>query len=311
VGATLVSVFMGTPRFAVPALEALSEATRIALVVTQPDRPAGRGRVLEPPPIKVAAEALGIEVAQPAVVKGRRFADRIASLGPDLLVTAAFGRLLGRSLLAVPRFGCLNVHASLLPRHRGAAPINRAILAGDERTGVSIIGMVEQLDAGPVYHAVETEIGPDETAGELSERLALLGAEALRHVIAHVGEIEPAEQDPAGVSWAPSLAKADGAIDWSRTAAELHDHVRGMHPWPCAATVLDGEPLKVHRARVAADMSGPSRPGTVLAHSAAGLDVACGDGALRLLALQLPGRKRLDAAQFHAGRRVDVGTVLG
>jgi methionyl-tRNA formyltransferase len=307
----LVSVFMGTPRFAVPALEALAEASELRLVVTQPDRPTGRGRRREPPPVKVAAEARGIEVIQPEVVKGKRFARRIAELKPDLVVTAAFGRMLGPSLLDTPGLGCVNVHASLLPRHRGAAPINRAILAGDVVTGVSIARMVEELDAGPVLHRLETEIGPDETAGELSERLAVLGAEALVDVVTRFGEFEPVAQDPAAVTWAPMLAKRDGVIEWSRSAAELHDHVRGMHPWPCATTVLDGESLKVHCAAVVEGPARASTPGTVIRHSKLGLDVGCGEGVLRLLELQLPGKKRLDAQQFHAGRRVAEGAVLG
>lgn len=307
----LVSVFMGTPRFAVPALETLARTSDLRLAVTQPDRRAGRGRRLEPPPVKVAAEALGVEVIQPEIVKGKRFAARIAELEPDLLVTAAFGRLLGPSLLAVPRRGCINVHASLLPRYRGAAPINRAILAGDAETGVSIIRMVDELDAGPVYHSLRTAIDPEETAGELSERLALLGAEALAHVVARLDELEPVEQDPDRVSWAPMLEKGDGVIDWSRRADELHNHVRGMHPWPCGVTTLDGEQLKVHRARVIEGAPGAGPPGSVVQHSAVGLDVACGEGVLRLLELQLPGRKRLDARQFHAGRVARVGTILG
>jgi methionyl-tRNA formyltransferase len=307
----LVSVFMGTPRFAVPALEALAEASELRLVVTQPDRPAGRGRRLEPPPVKIAAEALEVEVIQPEVVKGKRFAGRIAGLQPDLLVTAAFGRILGPSLLAVPRLGCLNVHASLLPRYRGAAPISRAILAGDTSTGVSITRMVEELDAGPVFHRIEIEIGPDETAGELSERLSRLGAEALVEVLTRFDELEPFEQSPDEVSWAPALEKRDGVIDWSRPAGELHNHVRGMHPWPCATTTLDGTRLKVHRAMVIEGAARSERPGTVLQNSSLGLDVACGQGVLRLLELQLPGRKRLDARQFYAGRFARIGTILG
>jgi methionyl-tRNA formyltransferase len=302
---------MGTPRFAVPALEALAEVSDLELVVTQPDRPSGRGRRLEPPPVKVVAEALGIDVIQPNVVKGRRFSRRIAELAPDLLVTAAFGRILGPSLLAVPRLGCVNVHASLLPRYRGAAPISRAILAGEARSGVSIVRMVEELDAGPVYYTREVDIDPGETAGELSERLARLGAEALVEVVPRLGDLEPVEQDPDEVSWAPMLEKSEGTIDWSRTAKELHDHVRGMHPWPCAVTFLDRAPLKVHRARILEGGPGDAPPGTVVGHTALGLDVACGSGVLRLLDLQLPGRKRLDARQFHAGRRVDVGVRLG
>lgn len=307
----MTSVFMGTPRFAVPTLETLARISDLRLVVTQPDRPAGRGRRLEPPPAKIAAAALGIEVVQPPKIKGRRFAGQIAALEPDVLVTAAFGRILGRRLLGVPRLGCLNVHASLLPRYRGAAPINWAILKGEVRTGVSIIRMVEELDAGPVFHEIETRIGPDETAEELTDRLSLLGAAALAEVLEHLEDTAPVEQDPAAVSWAPVLHKADGIIDWQRSAEDLHNHVRGMHPWPCATTSIGGQPLKIHRAAVLDRRSSPGRPGAVLLHSGDGLDVACGSGVLRLLELQLPGKKRLDAQQFHAGRQIPEGTVLG
>jgi methionyl-tRNA formyltransferase len=302
---------MGTPDFAVPALRRLAEISDVRLVITQPDRPVGRGRKLEPPPVKRAAQSLGIEVVQPAVVKGRRFAKQIATVAPDVLVTAAFGRILGRALLDTPRLGCLNVHASLLPAYRGAAPINHAILAGERRTGVSIMRMDEGLDTGPVYRTASVEIGSDETAGALTVRLAELGAEVLARVLADLEELEPRPQDEARASWAPMLKKSDGRIDWRRPARELHDLVRGVHPWPGATTTLEGKPLKVHRA-VVLDGPEPGAPaGTVLRHSALGLDVACGSGALRLLELQLPGKKRLPARAFHAGRPVASGAVLG
>jgi methionyl-tRNA formyltransferase len=309
--ARLASVFMGTPDFAVPVLGALARVSDLRLVVTQPDRPVGRGRRVEPPPVKVAAAELGVPLIQPPKVTGRRFAARIATREPDVLVTAAFGRILGRKLLVVPRLGCLNVHASLLPSYRGAAPINWAILNGEPRTGVSIVKMVEQLDAGPVYRTAETAIEPDESAGELSVRLSRLGADALVEVLEHLGDLEPAAQDEALVSWAPLLKKADGVIDWALAADRLGDHVRGMHPWPCASTLVDGQQLKVHRARVLRADGTQGTPGTVLRHSSEGLDVACGRGTLRLVDLQLPGKKRLDARQFHAGRQIPAGTGLG
>jgi methionyl-tRNA formyltransferase len=307
----LNSVFMGTPAFAVPVLRRLAAISEVRLVVTQPDRPVGRGRKLTPPPVKLAAAELGLPVEQPAVVKGRRFAARIADHAPDVVVTAAFGRILGPALLETPRFGCLNVHASLLPAYRGAAPINHAILAGERQTGVSIMRMAEGLDTGPIHRATALPIDPDETAGELTERLAELGAETLAQVLGELGEREPVPQDEARASWAPMLAKADGEIDWRRPARSLHDQVRGLNPWPGAFSFLDGEPLKVHRSALLETAAGAAEPGTVTAHSAVGLDVACGDGVLRLLELQLPGKKRLDARSFHAGTRLAEGVVLG
>lgn len=195
-------VFLGTPDFAVPILETLHGVAHVALVVSQPDRPAGRGRKTLPPPVKMTALRLGLEVVQPAIAKGRRFAARIAAYEPDFLVTAAFGRVLGPCLLEVPRIDSLNVHASVLPRHRGAAPINWAILSGDTETGVSVMRMVRGLDEGPVFHVEKTPIGPEETAGELSERLSRLGARALAFALANFESLVPVPQENAQATWA-------------------------------------------------------------------------------------------------------------
>lgn len=309
------AVFMGTPGFAVPCLRAVAASTDLALVVTQPDRPAGRGRRLEPPPVKIAALGLGATVVQPETTRGGAFLHRIAGCAPDVIVTAAFGRILGRRLLASPRLGCLNVHASLLPAYRGAAPIARAILNGEATTGVSIMRMEAGLDTGPVYRSAKLAIAEDETAGGLTERLAALGAQLLAatlEALARGDLAPPIPQDHARASFAPPLGKGEGRIDWARPAPQLHAHVRGMHPWPCAAFSFDGQGVKVHRAAVlTAERMAGARPGEVLDHTSAGLDVACGLGALRLLELQLPGRKRLDAASFRAGFRFEAGTLLG
>lgn len=307
----LSSVFFGTPRFAVPILRALAAVTDVRSVVTQPDRAAGRGRKQEPPPVARAARELGIDVLQPERVAGRIFADLVRERGPDLLVTAAYGRLLGRGLLDVPRLDCLNVHASLLPAYRGAAPIARAVIDGVEETGVSIMRMAEGLDAGPVFLREAVLVGPDETAGELAVRIAEVGAVALVRVVENLPGSDPVEQDHSLATWAPALRKEEGLVDWNRGATELHAHVRGMHPWPCAFTALGGESLKIHRSTVAEREGTFGAAGTVLTHSTAGLDVACGRGVLRLLDLQLPGRKRLEAVSFFSGRRVPMGTVLG
>ena len=306
----LVTVFMGTPDFAVPTLRALAESTELVLVVTQPDRPVGRGRKMGAPPVKVAATDLGVTVIQPEIVRGKRFASRIADLKPDLLITAAYGRILGRSLLATPLLGCLNVHASLLPKLRGAAPINWAIINGDEEAGVSIMAMEEGLDTGPVYRSTAVQIGPQETAGDLTGRLAELGSAVLMEVLGKIEEIEPVPQDHSLATYAPALRKNDGRMDWAESAAALHAHVRGMHPWPCASTLLEGQPIKVHGARVVSSNGIAGKAGEVTAHTADGVDVACGKGVLRLTALQLPGKKRLDAARFITGCKIESGTVL-
>jgi methionyl-tRNA formyltransferase len=304
-------VFFGTPEFAVPSLEALARENQVVLVVSQPDRKAGRGRKLSPPPVKTAAVGLGIEVIQPKVVKGRRFAERIAGYAPDFIITAAFGRILGPSLLRTPAKESLNVHASLLPRHRGAAPINWAILSGDRETGVSIMRMDEGLDSGPVFSTVKTPIGPDETAGALSERLALLGAEALVDMLRRYDSLEPVEQVHENATWATMLKKSDGVVDWTRDAEAISRQVRGMTPWPGATTQLEGQTIKIHRAGPLAPSALDEKPGTVVAVSEEGIDVACRPGVLRLEEIQAAGRKRMPVAAFLAGASMETGTVLG
>jgi len=304
------SVFFGTSEFSVPSLRALAAATDLRLVVTRPHRPAGRGRRPSPPAVFRVATELGIDVIQPERARGAAFTAVICELEPDLLVTAAFGGLLSPGLLETARLECLNVHASLLPAYRGAAPVARAILDGASRTGVSIIRMVRELDAGPVFLSEAVPVDPDETAGGLTARLAEVGARALVRVIEGLPGLQPAEQDHSLATWAPPLGKEEGFVDWSRDETALHAHVRGMHPWPCAFTVLHGESLRIHGAKVVEERGALGVPGTVLAHSPAGLDVACGRGALRLLELQLPGKRRLGPAEFFAGRRIEAGTLL-
>jgi len=306
------TIFFGTPDFAVPIFELLAKETQVVLVVSQPDRPSGRGRKLVSTPVKRKAIELGIECLQPDVVKGKRFAARIAEYSPDFIITAAFGRILGPALLSVPNKESLNVHASLLPRHRGAAPINWAVLSGDHETGVSIMRMEQGLDSGPVYNRVSTPISVDETAGELFERLALLGAQALVDTIGRFDMLEAVPQDHGIATLAPMLKKADGAIDWTASAGVLANHVCGMSPWPCAFSLLNGEPFKVYRAIVGDDISTQGmRPGQVVHLSKKGVFVVCGDGVLQLLELQVAGRKRLSAEQFLAGTRIEIGAQLG
>jgi methionyl-tRNA formyltransferase len=307
----LKTVFMGTPSFGVPILEALAAETEVRLVVTQPDRPAGRGRKLVAPPVKEAASRLGLAVVQPESIKGRGFAEEIGRRAPDLIVTAAFGRLVGRRLLATPRLGCLNVHASLLPRHRGAAPVNWAILSGDTRTGVSIMRMDEGLDTGPVLLQAGIEISDEETAGELTERLAALGAETLIVALRSMDRLAARSQDFAAATVARMLEKADGRVDWTRSAEELGRHVRGVHPWPGASTRMRGAKLLVHSARLIDADAGVGAPGTIVAVDRPGVDVACGCGILRLLEVQAEGRARMDAYAFAMGARLEAGALLG
>ena len=304
----LRTIFMGTPDFAVPTLEMLARETDLQLVITQPDKRQGRGKKLVFSPVKTRALELGLTVIGPSVVKGKRFATTIAEYSPDVLVTAAFGRLLGRSLIEMPRYGCLNVHASLLPRYRGAAPINWAIINGETETGVSIMKTVEALDAGDVY-AVRKVAIQQQTAGELTQVLSELGARTLLEVLKQIDSIVPSPQNDAEATFAPIMKKADGHLNWLKSARELECQVRGMHPWPGTHFVWEDKSVKVHSVE-RMDTAPPAgvECGTVLAHTLDGIDVACGEGTLRLTSLQMPGKKRLDARQFFAGTKLSVGT---
>lgn len=304
------SIFLGTPEFASPILEALHRETEVVLVISQPDRPMGRGCKICKPPVKLTAEALGIEVIQPHVVKGRRFSGRMAALEPDFIVTAAFGRILGPSLFDVPKKACLNVHASLLPRHRGAAPANWAILSGDDETGVSIMKMEAELDAGPVYFAQRTKIRPTENAGELLSRLSAIGAEALTHTIRHFDELTPTPQVHEQATWAGMLKKQDGEIDWHRSAREVVNHVRGMSPWPGAFSACMDKVLKIHVAALLEDTGTVRSPGEVVRVSKDGVDIACGKGVVRVTELQAPGKRRMHVSQFIAGTVLEPGFRL-
>jgi methionyl-tRNA formyltransferase len=310
-------VFAGTPEFAVPSLDALvAHDMAPVLVLTQPDRPAGRGRRLTPSPVKLKAEQHGLPVRQPATLINKEIVEELAALAPDALVVVAYGLLLPPSVLAVPRAGCINVHASLLPRWRGAAPVEAAILAGDADTGVSLMRMDEGLDTGPVYARVATGIGPQETAGELKRRLAALGAELLVAKLPDVlaGKLAAEPQPAEGVTHAPKVKKEDARLDWTLPAAVLARRVRAYDPEPGARFVAGDETVKCWRAE-AIDGSGGHRsgvPGAVLAVPARGgegIDVACGEGVLRLLEVQRPGRGRVSAFDYArqvplAGRRL-------
>ena len=304
---------MGTPAFACPSLEALlAGPDPVVGVVCQPDRARGRGLAVAAPEVKRLAVARGLPVLQPERLRDPGFAPALRALAPDLVVVAAYGKILPRWILDLPRHGCINVHASLLPRHRGAAPIPWAILAGDAATGVTIMAMAEEMDAGDVLLARATPIDAEDTAGRLGARLATLGAAALVEAIdgLKAGRLRPVPQPAEGVTFAPRLTHEQGRLDWSRPADELCRVVRAFAPTPGAFTTLAGRILKIHRARPEAAPPG-APPGTVVHAGADGIVVAAGGGALRLLDVQLEGRRRLAAGAFLAGHPLPAGTCLG
>lgn len=302
---TLRVVFAGTPEFAVPCLEACrSSGVTIVAVYTQPDRPAGRGRKLAPGPVKQAALAAGLPVEQPDSFKSAAVRERLAAYRPDLLVVVAYGLILPRAVLAMPPMGCWNVHASLLPRWRGAAPIQRAILAGDTETGVGLMRMEAGLDTGPVLLERRTPIRPDDTGGRLHDRLAALGAEllaeGLRRTLA--GQALVATPQPAeGVAYAHKLDKTEARLDFGRPANQLERQVRAFDPWPVAEGAIAGEAVRIWAAQ-ALDVAHTAIPGSVLAAGRDGIDLACGNGALRVTALQRAGGKRISAADYLNAR---------
>ncbi len=294
-------VFAGTPQFAVPALEALHGAGHaVVAAYCQPDRPAGRGRALAPGPVKERALGLGIAVEQPATLRDEAAVRRLASYAPDVMVVVAYGLLLPPPVLAVPRLGCLNIHGSLLPRWRGAAPIHRAVLAGDLQTGVTIMQMDAGLDTGPMLLRRETAIGPRETSGDLHDRLAALGAQAVVEAIDawRAGRIAPVPQPAEGVTYAAKLRKEEARIDWTQPAEAIDRAVRAFQPWPVAETRWRGEQLRVWAAHPVAAGAGPAAPGAVVEAADGRIVVATGQGALQLDVLQVPGRRPTEAADF-------------
>jgi methionyl-tRNA formyltransferase len=304
------TVFMGTPEFALATLEGLFDfGLNLVGVYTQPDRPAGRGNKLTPPPVKVLAKSRGVPVFQPARLRAPEVVEGLRQLAPDLIVVVAYGQILPKSVLEIPKFGCINVHASLLPAYRGAAPINQAIVDGRTETGITTMLMDVGLDTGDMLVKKTTAIGPFETAGELHDRLALFGREAMEETLRQLcaGTLHPEKQDDTLSSYAPMLKKEDGRIDWRRSAAELHNQVRGLDPWPGAYTCLDGEVLKIART---APEAGGGEPGVIVSADPDGVRVACAGGVLKIGELQLPGKKRLPAAEFLRGRPIPPGTRL-
>ena len=280
-------VFMGTPDFAVPSLQALIGAGHdVCAVYTQPDKPQGRKQILTAPPVKTLALEHDIPVFQPNTLKNEDEQARLREIAPEVIIVVAYGKLLPKAVLDIPPHGCINVHGSLLPRWRGAAPIQWAVIAGDEMAGVTTMQMAEGLDTGDMLLTYETKVGEKETAGELFDRLAQSGAELLIQTLVKLDEITPRPQDDAQSCYAHMLDKQMAVIDWSKSAHEIDCLIRGLNPWPIALTTLEADPKK-------------------------GLTVACGEGALRLTEIQLVGGKRMKATDFLRGHAIEVGTKLG
>lgn len=306
-------VFAGTPDFAVPCLDACRRAAvDVVAVYTQPDRPAGRGRQLSASPVKQAALAAGLPVEQPETLRDAQAQARLCALAPDLMVVVAYGLILPRKVLAVPALGCWNVHASLLPRWRGAAPIQRALLAGDAETGVDLMRMEAGLDTGPVLLERRTPIDADETGGSLHDRLAVLGADVLAEGLARLlaGDLPAARvQAEYGVTYAHKLDKAEARLDWQAPAVQLERIVRAFDPWPVAEAEIGGERLRIWSARASSEPHAAS-PGQVLAAHAGGIEVACGEGRLRILQVQRAGGRRI-AVRDYLNARPELKTAAG
>lgn len=302
-------VFMGTAPFSLPTLRVLSASEKVAAVVTQPDRPRGRGRKVSPPPVKEFATDLGLPILQPERVKEQDFISLLKELHPELIVVAAFGQILPSAVLEIPPLGCVNVHPSLLPKYRGAAPINWAIIKGETRTGVTTYLMDEGMDTGDILLVQEVEIGRDETAQELGERLAESGTKLLLDTIRGLkeGTLHPIPQDEEGASYAPMLKKDDGLIHWEREAYQIRNQIRGMIPWPIAFTVWGGKRIKIYQGTIG---DGKGVPGEVISLQRA-MEVACGERSLLIQELQMEGRRRMRWDEFARGHRLTLGERLG
>ncbi|MER2253724.1 MAG: methionyl-tRNA formyltransferase [Priestia megaterium] len=305
-------VFMGTPDFSVPVLQTLlKDGYEVVAVVTQPDRPKGRKRVLTPPPVKVEALKHEIPVLQPEKIRLEEEYQQVLAYEPDLIVTAAFGQILPTPILEAPKYGCINVHASLLPELRGGAPIHYSILQGKPKTGVTIMYMVEKLDAGDILTQVEVPIEERDHVGTLHDKLSAAGAKLLSETIPSLlkGEITPVKQNDDEATFASNIKREQEKIDWARTGEEIYNHIRGLHPWPVAYTTADGQVMKIWWGE---KVSASGKPGTVLSLEEDGFIVATGnETAIKVTELQPAGKKCMDAAQYLRGTSVEVGTVLG
>jgi len=305
-------IFMGTPEFAIPSLAMLAASDNNILgVVTQPDRPRGRGKKLHPPPIKTLAQQHGLSVIQPVGVKEENFIKSLKGQNPDLIVVVAFGQILPPKILRIPHHGCINLHASLLPAHRGAAPINWALIKGEETTGVTTIFMNEWMDTGDILLKKEIEIEKTDDALSLSHRLSTLGAKLLLETIRQLkkGDLSSTPQDHSKASYAPALKKEDGNIEWKMEAQAIHNQIRGTVPWPGTATNLDNKLLKILKSKVIEEEN-QEPPGKISQVSPEGIKVATGKSYLLLTEVQLQDRKRMKAAEFVRGHPIPIGTML-
>jgi methionyl-tRNA formyltransferase len=308
------ALFFGTPAFSVPALDALAEIATVVGVVCQPDKPAGRGQSVAMPPVKARAAELGLTVVQPTKLKSGEFAAWVREQAADVALVIAYGRILPPDVLVGPRLGMVNVHASLLPKYRGAAPITWAIVRGDTETGITLMQMDAGMDTGPMLEKFPLQIGDEETAGELSLRMSRLGADAVRRGLPRfvAGDYAPERQDDAKATLAPMLKKEDGHIDWSLPAKRVHNHVRGMNPWPGAFTTIRGKTIKLHATGISSAVSiERHEPGYVLIADKSRVLVACGEGAVELVRVQMEGKKVVSAAEWFVGRGVAPGDRLG
>ena len=306
-------IFMGTPEFAVPSLAMLSASdNNLVGIVTQPDRPKGRGKHLHAPPVKLLALQHGLPLVQPEKIKEENFIQWVKTINPDLMVVVAFGQILPPKLLRIPSYGCINLHASLLPNYRGAAPINWALINGETRTGVTTILMNEWMDAGDILLQRETDIAPEDDALTLSHHLSILGAKLLFETISQLkrGMLHPLPQDHSKASYAPLLKKEDGHIDWKKEAKIIHHQIRGTFPWPGGFTTVESKFLKIFKSKVI-DEEMKEQPGTVSQVSLEGIKVATGKGYLVLTELQLQDRKKMSAAEFTRGHHLEKGMKLG
>lgn len=301
-------VFMGTPDFAVPSLENIAKAHIVQAVFTQPDKPVGRKMILTPPDVKVCAEKLGIPVYQPVKLKDSDSYEIIKKLNPDVIVVVAYGQILPENILNIPKYGCINVHGSLLPKYRGAAPIQWSVLNGDKVTGVTTMYMEKGLDTGDILETKEYEIGINDTAGEVFDTLAEMGGKLILDTLekAEKGELHPIKQDDSKSSYAKMLDKSMCNIDFSKTNLQVHNQVRGLSPWPVASTKLNGKVLKIFETRLA---EGKGKPGEILNTNP--LTIACGEGAVVVNTVQLQGKKKMDSKAFLQGHKLEKGTVIG
>lgn len=307
-------VFMGTPDFAVPSLKVLiEEGCDVLGVVTQPDKPKGRGNKMNMPPVKEEALKYGIDIFQPKKVKDKDFVSILKDLNPDLIVVVAFGQILSKEILNIPKYGCVNVHASLLPKYRGAAPINWVIINGEYNTGITTMYMDEGLDTGDMILKSEIKINEDETAGQLHDRMCMLGGEVLRETLKLIkGNKAPREvQDHSKSCYAPIMDKNLGNINWNKSSVEIYNLIRGTNPWPSAFTKYKDALMKIWKSRIIDNEKSNDNPGTIIAVSKEGIKVSCGIGTLLIEEIQMPGKKRIHVGEYIKGNEIDRQVILG